>query len=162
MTRKLGQNLPSSSVVVPPPLHSPHAILDSGATGTFVAHTHHVPFLRHTIPVTNGPTVLAASGSPMRSQLKGTLPLSSKLSSQAQSAFVLDNLQTGTLISLGKLCDDDCIAIFNKYEVRILKQDEVIITGQRMLNGLWSIPITTTEPQLHQANGILRLDKSRP
>jgi hypothetical protein len=84
------------------------------------------------------------------------------LSTKAQSAYVLNKLQTGTLISLGQLCDDDCIAIFNKYKVRIIKQNEVIITGKRMTNGLWSIPIKhTTNPQVLQANGILRLDKPR-
>jgi hypothetical protein len=160
MTCKLDTNLPSLSVVVPPPSPTPTAILDSGATGTFVA-TSHIPYLSHTTPIANGPTVLSASGTPMRSQLQGTLPLSTLLSLKAQSAFVLDDLQTGTLISLAQLCDDDCIAIFNKYEVRITKKDKIIITGKRMSNGLWSIPIQGTTPQIHQANGILRLDKPR-
>ena len=160
MTRKFGQNLPSSSVVVPPISFLPNAILDSGATGTFVAHTH-ILFLQHTTTVTNGPTVLLASGSAMRSQLQGTLPLSAMLSSKAQSAYVLDELQTGTLISLGQLCDDDCIAIFNKYKVRFTKENKVIITGKRMTNGLWSIPIKHADPTVLQANGILRLDKPR-
>jgi hypothetical protein len=159
MTSKLGNNLPSSSVVVPP-FSSPTAILDSGATGTFVANIH-IPYLKHTTAVSNGPTVLSASGNPMRSQLTGTLPLSSMLSTKAQMAYALDDLHTDTLISLGQLCDDDCIAIFNKYEVRILKKDKVIITGRRMTNGLWSIPITTDNKTIHQANGILRLDKPR-
>jgi hypothetical protein len=90
--------------------------------------------------------------------LKGNLPLSPKLSSTAQSAFVLNDLQTGTLISLAQLCDDDCIAIFNKYDVKILKNDKVIITGTRMSNGLWSLPI---KPPQHQANGVLRTDKPK-
>jgi hypothetical protein len=90
--------------------------------------------------------------------LKGNLPLSPKLSSTAQSAFVLDDLQTGTLISLAQLCDDDCIAIFDKYEVKILKNDRVIIKGTRMSNGLWFSPI---KPPHHQANGILRTDKPK-
>jgi hypothetical protein len=90
--------------------------------------------------------------------LKGNLPLSPKLSSPAQSAFVLDDLQTGTLISLAQLFDDDCIAIFNKCNVKILKYDKVIIAGTRMSNGLWSLPI---KPPHHQANRILRTDKPK-
>ena len=122
----------------------------------------HIPYLSHTQHIHDGPTVLSASGTPMRSKLQGTLPLSPSLSTKAQSAFVLDDLQTGTLISLAQLCDDNCIAIFNKFEVRILKQDEIIITGKRMSNGLWSIPLTpVTAPPVHQANGILRLDRPR-
>jgi hypothetical protein len=90
----------------------------------------------------------------MPTTLKGQLPLSKKLSPTAQSAFVLDDLKTGTLISLAQLCDDDCIAIFNIYDVKILKNNEVIITSTRMPNGLWSLPILPAAP--HQVNGILR------
>ena len=109
--------------------------------------------------VDDGPTVLSASGTAMSVTLKGQLPLSKKLSATAQSAFVLEdlNLKTGTLISLAQLCDDDCIAIFNKYDLKILKNNEVIIEGTRMPSGLWSLPL---QPQ-HQANGILRTDKSK-
>ena len=57
-----------------------------------------------------------------------------------------------------QLCDDDCIAIFSKFDVKIVKKDTVIITGKRTTNGLWEIPLAT--PSL-QANGILRLDKSK-
>jgi hypothetical protein len=90
---------------------------------------------------------------------KGTLSMSHRLSSPAQAAFVLDDLKAGTLISLAQLCDDDCIAIFTKYDVQIIKDDQVIIKGQRMPNGLWSVPITkTTQPQ---ANAILRTDKPK-
>jgi hypothetical protein len=95
----------------------------------------------------------------MQSTLRGLLPLSSSLSDKAQSAFALDDLRTGSLISLAQLCDDDCIAIFNKYDVKILKKDKIIITGTRTRNGLWHLPITA--PVSHQANGILRLDKPK-
>jgi len=90
----------------------------------------------------------------------GQLPLSPHLSTHAQAAFVLDTLKTGTLISLAQLCDDDCIALFTKYNVKIIKNDQVIITGRRMDNGLWSIPISSPSSSHHQANGILRTDKT--
>ena len=99
----------------------------------------------------------------------GHLSLSDKLSPAAQSAFVLDDLKTGTLISLSQLCDDDCIAIFSKYDVKVLKHNNIIITGKRMPNGLWSLPLTepsvshppTLSPTVHQANAILRTDKPK-
>ena len=94
----------------------------------------------------------------MLSTIAGQLPLSPHLSTTAQAAFVLDELKTGTLISLAQLCDDDCIALFTKYNVKIIKDNNVIITGRRMDNGLWSIPIKS--PPSHQANGILRTDKT--
>ncbi|KAI2504487.1 Reverse transcriptase (RNA-dependent DNA polymerase) [Fragilaria crotonensis] len=94
----------------------------------------------------------------MPSTLQGVLPLSPLLTAKAQSAFVLDDLRTGTLVSLAQLCDDDCLAIFTRYNVKILKHNTVIITGTRTPNGLWSIPLDV--PLAHQANGILRLDES--
>jgi hypothetical protein len=72
----------------------------------------------------------------MLSTIAGQLPLSPHLSTTAQAAFVLDELKTGTLISLAQLCDDDCIALFTKYNVKIIKDDNVIITGRWMDNGL--------------------------
>ena len=94
----------------------------------------------------------------MRSTIAGQLPLSPHLSTTAQTALVLNDLKTGTLISLAQLCDDDCTALFTRYNVKIVKHDKVIITGNRMINGLWSIPI---HPPTHQANGILRTDKTK-
>jgi hypothetical protein len=137
--------------------HNSYAILDSGPTGAFVTSSD-AKHLRDISPVVDGPHVLSASGTSMPVTLKGNLPLSPKLSSTAQSAFVLDDLQTGTLISLAQLCDDDCIAIFNKYDIKILKNDKVIITGTRLSDGLWSLPI---KPPHHQANGVLRTDKPK-
>ena len=95
----------------------------------------------------------------MSSTLSGILPLSPSLSTKAQSAFVLNDLQTGTLVSLAQLCDDDCIALFTKHDVQIVKNNTVLITGTRTPAGLWSIPLDVPTLQ-HQANGILRLDKS--
>ena len=134
-------------------------MLDSGATGTFVASSDAI-HLQHSVPISNGPTVLAANGNVMRTTSVGQLPLSPFLSSAAQSAYVIDELQTGTLISLGQLCDDDVTAVFSKTAVNLLKNNEIIITGKRLTNGLWSIPLATSSivPTIHQANGILRLD----
>ena len=155
--------MPYVSVAVPPThvvntgAAPPAALLDSGATGTFVSSADAV-YLRQSVPLSNGPTVLSASGTGMTATQRGTLPLSPLLSDAAQSAFVLDDLRTGTLISLAQLCDDDCTAIFSKNNVKIVKMNTVIINGTRTPNGLWTIPIT---PPLHQANGILRLDKTK-
>ena len=109
----------------------------------------------------------------MTSHLHGLLPLSPHLSNTAQSAFVLNDLSNGTLISLANLCDDDCIALFTKYDVTIHKNNQVIINGKRLSNGLWSLPIQPSPPLQPngtlpiqpstplQANGILRLDQPK-
>jgi hypothetical protein len=129
-----------------------------GATGTFVTPSD-TPHLHDVAAVQDGPTILSASGTNMPSTQQGVLRLSNKLSHSAQTAFVLDDLKTGTLVSLAQLCDDDCIAIFTKYDVKILKENQIIIKGKRMPNSLWSIPLT--QKVLHQANGILRTDQPK-
>ena len=40
------------------------------------------------------------------------IPLSDKLSQKVQHAFLFENLKIGAFISIGLLCDDDCIAFF--------------------------------------------------
>ena len=69
-----------NSVAVPPP---PTAILDSGATATFVttADSHH---LLDTTDVVDGPRILAANGIPMPTTQRGRLFLSTALSPAAQ------------------------------------------------------------------------------
>ena len=96
----------------------------------------------------------------MSSTLRGMLPLSPSLSTTAQDAFVLNDLRTGTLVSLAQLCDDDCIALFTKHDVKIIKHNTVLITGPRTPAGLWSLPLQVPTQPPHQANGILRLDKT--
>ena len=107
----------------------------------------------------HGPTILAANGAIMPITAQGQLPLSSHLSPAAQQAFVLDDLTTGTLVSLGQLCDDNCIALFTKYNVHIIKNDQVIIQGKREANGLWLVPIDPPSNPL-LANRIICLDKT--
>ena len=136
--------------------------MDSGTTGTFLTPSDEI-HLQNPTNVIDGPTVLSASGTAMPSTVQGTLNLSKHLTPPAQSAFVLENLKTGSLISLAQLCDDDCIAIFTNYDVKIVKNRQVIITGRRESSGLWSIPITSnsSDTTTHQANGILRTDKPK-
>ena len=99
----IANTLPLPSVASP---STPHVLLDSGATGTFVTRSDAV-HLRDSTPISDSPTVLSASGDVMPFTHHGLVPLSAHLSAPAQSAFVLDDLRTGTLVSLAQLCDDD-------------------------------------------------------
>ena len=44
------------------------------------------------------------------------------------------------------MCDNNCIAIFSKNDVQIIKQNEIIIKGRRTVNGLWKIPLANNKP----------------
>ena len=52
---------------------------------------------------------------------QGTTKLAPQLSKTAQHSFIFDDLVTGSLISIGQLCDDNCIALFSKHNVNIVK-----------------------------------------
>ena len=53
---------------------------------------------------------------------KAILPFASTFTRNAKIAYSFNNLKSGSLISIGQLCDDDCIAIFSKYNVKIKKK----------------------------------------
>ena len=73
--------------------------------------------------------------------------MSTKNSPKAQPAHVFNDLTTGSLISTGQLCDDNCIAIFTNFDVKCLTQNQVIVTGLRERNnGLWNIPLEPSTP----------------
>ena len=55
--------------------------------------------------------------------------MSNKLYPKAQPIHVFKNITTGYLISMGQLYDDNCIAIFTKFDVIVLKHNQVIING---------------------------------
>ena len=83
---------------------------------------------------------------------KGTLPLSSQLSSEATDATVLPELKSSPLISLGKIYNDNCTIILDNENLVALKssnvqteydKDNVVLQGHwNKQDGLWDIPIT--------------------
>ena len=91
--------------------------------------------------------MIAADGNKMKATHSVSIPLTPQLSTPVSSGFVLDGLTTGFLISISKLCDDDCVALFSKYDVKIIKDGRVIIVGPReKSSGLWTIRFA---PKLH-------------
>ena len=123
-------------------------------------------------PTSNDPTVQVVNGNKIVLDLNSTLKISHKISYNVQCAHIFDYLHTGSLIYIGKLCDDDCILILTKYNFKIVKNNEVIITGKYDdKNGLWNIPLDpyradpqSSSPPTHQKivcklNGVLRFYK---
>jgi hypothetical protein len=100
--------------------------------------------------------VQVANGENIETTKRATIPLAPTLSPQAKIGHIFDNLKSGSLISIGQLCDDDCVALFTKYNVNIFKNGQVIITGERNdTNGLWTVPLAPKAPlppTLHQTD----------
>ena len=118
---------------------------------------------------TTGPYVKVADGRIMSPTKKASLPLPKGFTRQARLAYSFNNLKSGTLISIGQLCDDDCVAIFSKYDVKIIRNNKILIRGRRTDNGLWKLPIgsnhaaptTTSSNNEHVANGVIQLDSTK-
>jgi len=64
---------------------------------------------------------MVANGDSIETTTRATVPLSNQLTPTATEGHIFDDLKSGSLISLGQLCDDDCVALFSKFNVRSLK-----------------------------------------
>ena len=90
----------------------------------------------------------------------GNIPLEIGLSDHAKKAHISDRLQSASLITLGQLFDDDCVAILDKNEINIIKVKTLILKGHRnKTDGLWDIPISRTVR--HHAMVIITKDKTK-
>ena len=100
------------------------------------------------------PTVTLPDSSTITAQHAATIPLSTQLSHEASLAFSFPSIAK-PLISIGKLCDDDCIAIFTKEQCFVLKKDKIdisphihhsFLTGSRdATTKLWNFDITPSD-----------------
>ena len=137
-------NANTLSLNMPTVAHSPvtsKALPDTAATAHYL-HPSALPHFSCVAHTTSGPTYQVAIGNITKPAFSATLQLSSKLSSRAQSAHVFNNITTGSLIFMRKLCNGDCVAIFIKFYLKILKNNQVIINGLRdQINSLWNIPL---------------------
>ena len=78
-----------------------------------------------------------------------------------------------SLISIPQLCDDDCNVLFNKQHMYTVKNNEVILKGNRnTTDRLWDITIPTIRnntqasqpqhpPMIHQANIIIQRNQAK-
>jgi hypothetical protein len=98
----------------------------------------------------------------MQSTRSGLLPNLHHLSKAARKAHIFKDLHSASLISLGQLCDDDCIITLNKQSLQVIKNNKVIMQGTRnVTDGLWDIPINPTPSLQHRSNVIITKDKTK-
>ena len=128
------QTLPTSSTQSPPQAHTNDPIADSGCTG------HNLDALTTIVqtrePSENPIDVKIPNSSTMASTHQAHIPLK-YLSSQSKHAEMFPNLHS-SLISIGQLCDYECIVTFENYKVILIKNKDIRIEGYRdPTNGLW-------------------------
>ena len=98
---------------------------DSGASKSYIRPVDQS--ILHQQKIDNGPKVQIPNGTNINTIKKGILPLHAPLSSAAKKASVLEGLSNATLLSIGQLWDENCIAVFDKHHLRIFKKGLLII-----------------------------------
>ena len=93
---------------------------DTGASKHFVKDKHK-KYLSQLQQQFNGPKAMLPNKATIAATHKGSLPMGKKFSTTAREAFVYPKLTNESLLSIGQLCDDDCLAIFSKRYLHVLK-----------------------------------------
>ena len=136
---------------------------DSGATNHYIKPIHE-RYLISVEHVHNGPLVRLPNNEQLPITKKGLLPLPTVPSQRAQQANILPLLTNSSLLSIGQLCDDDCWGVFNKKMLLMFKNYQLLLHGIRnKQDGLWDVHLPSkvrSDPPLHSANVITKLDKS--
>lgn len=86
---------------------------DSGASNHFLTERD-APIFHKKKRVINGPPATLPNRQHIYPTIDGNLPLPS-LSPNATSTYVYPQLTNSSLLSIGQLCDEGCVAIFTKY-----------------------------------------------
>ena len=103
---------------------------DTGALKTYIKPIDST-ILKESNKIAHGPQVLLPNGADLRIIRTGKIPIHHHLSNDAQKAYILKGLSNSSLLSIGKLCDDDCVAIFTERSLRVHKHGAVVLTGKR-------------------------------
>ena len=65
------------------------------------------------------------------------------MSQNARMVTVLPELKSSSMISLGKLFDDNCDILLNKKKMYVVKDKEVILEGTtQKLDGIWDVLVS--------------------
>ena len=86
---------------------------DSGASQHFVRLQDALK-LKDVHPITNGPAAKLPNNTLIKTTSKGYLSYPDCLSSNAKAALIYPALKNASLLFIGQLCDDNCVALFHK------------------------------------------------
>ena len=112
---------------------------DSGATCHYLKNEDS-SFLQNLTKLPDGLHATLPNTSTIQATYSGLLPFVDILSPQAKTSFIFPGLSNESLLSVGQFCNNNCIAIFTKHKMYILKENKIILQGHRNFNdGLWDV-----------------------
>lgn len=128
--------------------------MDSGTTGHFMLL--HSKACINIQPSTKPINVRLPNGKTITSTHTGELPLPN-LPMAARKAHLFPELSQHSLISVAQLADAGCSTIFDSSCVQVHHNGNIILTGSRTSNGLWSIDFQQSQDSSsdRQANSII-------
>ena len=113
----------------------------TGATGNYIRGKDTI-ILKNLEPTTTCPRVRLPDNSIIQPKLPGhiTLPM---LPSEATQAQTYPNRRSSILLSIGKLCDSDCSALFTKKDITIFNSEKTPVLNviRNTYDGLWYFTI---------------------
>ena len=135
--------------IMPPPRQHPRLSLTQARPDTSLLPTRHsrtsaIPGITAQLP--DGGTIHSMHTSSLN------LPL---LPAAAREAHIFPFLASGSLISIGLLCDHGCTTLFNACTVTVKYNDCIVLTGTRLLiTRLWNldVPSPAAAPPRSAAN----------
>ena len=145
------------------------AYVDSAASDHFA--TEQCP-LEQTKKITNPNPIFLSNGNYIVPSTEGEILHLPKIKSEYKTAQVCPENKNATLVSLGRLCDDDCLAVTNKHKMVIFKDEQLIMRAARcsktgmylvnLSNPLQLLNAATTQgpakvAQIHNFTSISRL-----
>ena len=141
---------------------------DSGASSHYLKDCHKHA-LKNVAPLLDGPRVMLPNEATIQATHSGNLPFGIKLSQKGTNALVFPGLSNESLLSIGQLCDDNCVAIFTKNRVYVVKDNDLIMHGPRnRTDNLWDIQLPAYQRDSIQAspptsclNYIITKDKTK-
>ena len=155
-------NNSSSNNIAPAqsPLPKP-TVADTAATANFFEEsTTHSKYAYVSIPIKNKQiaqkpiTVLLPNNDTMQSTHTAELDLPD-LPPQARLVHIFPKLASGSLISIGTLCDAGCSALFRQQKLYIFNpKGRIIIQGTRQQSKLWTIDPVNKRPT-HSLSAII-------
>ena len=133
------------SIINPVAFNCKNIILkaDTGASKHFASNRYR-DFLQNLKPTYDSFPAILPNNSRITSSHVGNLPLSKEISPQGSSTLVYPKITNESLLSIGQLFDDDCLAFFSKKHVLITKNDKLIFKGYwNVHDRLWDVPLSS-------------------
>jgi hypothetical protein len=134
------------------------AVLDTGCTGNFLPPQSHCIDMK---PTAHGIKAKIPNGEHITSTHTATLDLPA-LPTDARDAHIFPQMsRSHALMSVGKLCDQGCEAIFTKDKVEITHNNKVLLTGHRdMTTRLWMVNLQQPPQPTAESIGMMTTETS--